>query len=145
MKKITKIFLATVLAVLGTVGIVAPSFAKIGGMDCENPNLKSEIGDTAYNAVCGGDDSESSDIGDSIGEILKRIIGVTGIIAAIFVVVGAITYITASGDPGKIKKGRDTIIYALIGLVLAGLAFVITNAVVGAVNESSSSETSSEE
>lgn len=146
MKKITKIILASVLAIFGTVGLVAPSFAKTGGMDCSNPNLKSEIGDAAYSVACGDEDADDGEISNTIGEILKKIIGVTGIIAAIFVVIGAITYITAAGDPGKIKKGRDTIIYALIGLVLAALAFVITNAVIGAVNEGTdSSETSEEE
>lgn len=139
MKKITKIFLVLALAIFGTTGLVTPSFAD-GGMDC-NESLKSEIGETAYNAVCGNEGNSGSDgLSNSIGGILKAIIGITGIIAAIFVVIGAITYITAAGDPGKIKKGRDTIIYALIGLVLAALAFVITNAVIGAVNNNSSSE-----
>lgn len=146
MKKITKIFLALVLAVFGTVGLVAPSFAKNSGMDCTD-SLKNEIGETAYCAVCPCDDSAETEkgISNTIANILNSIVGTTGIIAAIFVIIGAITYITASGDPGKIKKGRDTIIYALIGLILAGLAFVITNAVIGAVNEGTdSSETSGE-
>lgn len=144
MKKISKIILASVLAIAGTVGLVSPSFAKAGtnAMDCSD-TLKQQIGVTAYEAVCGEETETEDGISNAIANIVTNIIAITGIIAVIFVVIGSVTYITAAGDPSKIKKGRDTIIYALIGLILAGLAFVITNAVIGAVNESESSETSS--
>lgn len=135
--KLTKVLLATVLAIFGTVGLVAPSFATANGMNC-NDSLKKQIGETAYASVCGNDDGDADDggISDTIVGILKAIIGITGLIAVIFVVIGAIGYLTSAGDPGKIKKAKDTILYALIGLIIAGLAFAITNAVAGTVNES---------
>ena len=59
--------------------------------------------------------------------IINVIIAVLGIVAVIFVIVGAVQYITSQGDPGKMNKARDTIIYAILGVVLAGLAFAIVN------------------
>ena len=50
-----------------------------------------------------------------------------GIVAVIMVIIGGFTYMTSQGDPGKTKKARDTILYGIIGLVIALLAFAIVN------------------
>ena len=57
---------------------------------------------------------------------IQWIIAVAGIVAAAFVVVGGISYSTSSGDPGKVQKAKQTIIYALIGLIIVALAEIIT-------------------
>ena len=44
-----------------------------------------------------------------------------------------IIYTTSGGDPGKVKKGKDTIIYGIVGLIIAILAFVIVNFVINVV------------
>jgi hypothetical protein len=62
-----------------------------------------------------------------VGNVIKAIIGALGAVAAIFIVYGGVQYMTSSGDAGKAKKARDTILYACIGLVIAALAFAITN------------------
>ena len=43
-------------------------------------------------------------------------------IAVVFIVIGGIYYVTAQGDPEKIKKAGQTIQYALIGVIVASLA-----------------------
>ena len=37
---------------------------------------------------------------------------------------------TSAGDPGKVKKAKDTILYGVIGLVVCVLAFAIVNFVI---------------
>jgi hypothetical protein len=44
---------------------------------------------------------------------------------------------TSSGDPGKVKAAKDTILYACIGLVVCVLSFAIVNWAVGIINGSS--------
>ncbi|MCR5832343.1 MAG: hypothetical protein K6G36_00130, partial [Candidatus Saccharibacteria bacterium] len=39
-------------------------------------------------------------------------------------------YMTSAGDASKVKKGKDTILYGIIGLVIVGLAFAIVNFVI---------------
>ena len=63
----------------------------------------------------------------AIGTIIQAIIGVIGVVAVIFIIVGAINYTMSQGDPGKVKKARDTILYSVIGLIVALLAFAIVN------------------
>ena len=49
------------------------------------------------------------------------------------IIYGGIIYTTSGGDPGKVKKGKDTIIYGIVGLIIAILAFVIVNFVINVV------------
>jgi hypothetical protein len=68
-----------------------------------------------------------------IVSILNAVIGVAGIVAVIFIIIGGINYMTSGGDSTKVEKGKKTIIYALIGLVICALAFAIVNWVVAGV------------
>jgi len=43
-------------------------------------------------------------------------------LAGLFVIIGAFTFVMSAGDPEKTKKGREYILYAMIGLVIAFLA-----------------------
>ncbi|MBR3386475.1 hypothetical protein IKG68_02820 [Candidatus Saccharibacteria bacterium] len=53
-------------------------------------------------------------------------IGTAGAVALVFVFIGGIGYLTSSGDAAKLQKAKNTIIYALIGLAIAGLSLTIT-------------------
>ena len=63
---------------------------------------------------------------DVIENTIGWAIGIAGLVAAVFVVYGGIGYITSAGDPNKLQKAKQTIIYALIGLAIVGLAEIIT-------------------
>ena len=63
----------------------------------------------------------------TVSTIINVIIGVVGIVSVIFIVIGGLSYVTSAGDPGKTKKAKDTILYAIIGLIVAVLAFAIVN------------------
>jgi hypothetical protein len=56
---------------------------------------------------------------------------VAGAVAVIMLIIAGLNYITASGDPGKMTKAKNTILYAIIGLVIIIAASAITNFVVG--------------
>ncbi len=78
-------------------------------------------------------DSVTWDIGDPVDYltlIAEGIIGLAGLVAVAFIIFGAYTLITAGGDPDNIAKGQKMITNAIIGLVLAALAFMIINFVI---------------
>lgn len=72
-------------------------------------------------------------LSDSITTIINWIIGVLGIVAVVVMIMGGVTYMTSSGDAGKVKKAKDTILYGLIGLIVSALAFAIVNFVIAGV------------
>ena len=71
----------------------------------------------------------------SAGTIINAIIGVLGVIAVVVIIYGGVQYMTSSGDSGKVKKAKDTILYGVIGLVICALAFAITNFVIGSLGK----------
>ena len=79
-----------------------------------------------------GDDGKGGDlVSSTIPNILNIIIGAIAIVAVVVMIIGGITYMTSSGDAGKVKKAKDTILYGIIGLVVCALAYAIVNWVIG--------------
>lgn len=72
--------------------------------------------------------------GSTLTDLVKKIIGVLlfvgGAVAVIMIIVGGIRYITSNGDQAHVKAAKDTIMYAVVGLVVAILAYAIVQFVV---------------
>ena len=93
---------------------------------------KAEMGEAAWKAMgCDGSQKTAENV---VVEILKVIIGILGIVAVVFIVIGGVGYMTSSGDAGKIKKAKDTILYAVIGLAICALSFAIVNFAADVIN-----------
>jgi len=63
----------------------------------------------------------------TINGIINVVLGVLAVVAVVMIIMGGVSYITSAGDAAKVKKGRDTILYGVIGLVIALLSFAIVN------------------
>jgi len=63
--------------------------------------------------------------GSELKTILQIVFGILGSLAALFVVLSGIGYILSNGDPQKVNKAKNGILYSLIGLAVAILAEVI--------------------
>jgi len=75
-------------------------------------------------------DQGEAGLEETIPAIINAIIGVLGLVAVVVMIIGGINYMTSSGDAGKVKKAKDTILYGLIGLIICVLAFAIVNFVI---------------
>lgn len=75
-------------------------------------------------------DNKADDLPTRIISIVNGIIGVLAIICVIVIIIGGVSYMTSAGDAGKVKKAKDTILYALIGLIICALAAAIVNFVI---------------
>ena len=67
----------------------------------------------------------NTDLMGIIKLILNTVFVVIGILAVVFIIMGGINYTMSQGDPGKIKKAKDTILYGIIGLIVSLAAFAI--------------------
>ena len=67
----------------------------------------------------------NTDLMGIIKLILNTVFVVIGILAVVFIIVGGINYTMSQGDPGKVKKAKDTILYGIIGLIVSLAAFAI--------------------
>ncbi len=67
----------------------------------------------------------------TIQPILTIFFGILGLIAVVMLIISGIKFITAQGEPQKIKDARNTIIWSLIGLAIAVSAEVIVYLLLG--------------
>ena len=65
-----------------------------------------------------------------VATIINNALAILGTACVIVIIIGGVNYMTSSGDAGKVKKAKDTILYGAIGLIICVLAFAITNFVV---------------
>lgn len=77
--------------------------------------------------------ANTNDLMGQANTIINVVIGVIGFVAVAFIIFGGFQYTTSAGDPGKVKKAKDTILYGIIGLVVAMLAYAIVNFVLSNV------------
>jgi hypothetical protein len=66
-----------------------------------------------------------------ITNIINVMLAAVGIISVIMIIIGGIRYALSGGDESNTRAAKDTILYAVIGLAVAILAFVIVNFVLG--------------
>lgn len=71
-----------------------------------------------------------------IQTILNAVYFIIGIVAVVMIILGGISYATSQGDPAKVKKGKDTILYGIVGLIISLMAFAITQFILNAMNGS---------
>ncbi len=60
-----------------------------------------------------------------LGNIINGAAILAGVASIFFIVIAGIRFLTSGGDPTKVAQARGTITYALVGLALIALSFVI--------------------
>lgn len=66
-------------------------------------------------------------VGGGLSSVLNIVFMAAGLLAVIFVIIGGIKYTLSGGDAAGLKSAKETITYAIIGLVVTFLAFGIVN------------------
>mgnify|MGYP000844159813 CR=1 FL=1 len=82
---------------------------------------------------CSGQADETA-LNGLIAKIVNIISVIVGIVAVIMIIFGGFKYITSGGDSGKVSGAKNTILYAIIGLVIVALAQFIVRFVLGQSN-----------
>lgn len=89
----------------------------------------SAVGDASKAEVCqaiGGCTADAEkEVSSTLAEVINLLSAIVGAVAVIMIIVGGFRYITSAGDSTKAASARNTIIYALVGLVIVALAQVI--------------------
>ena len=72
-------------------------------------------------------------------QITNTVLYAVGIISVIMLIYGGLRYVLSGGDSKKVTDAKNTILYAIIGLIISILAFAIVNFVINAVTGESDS------
>ena len=69
-------------------------------------------------------------------QVTNTVLYIVGIIAVIMLIIGGIKYVISGGDSKKVTDAKNTILYAIIGLIIAFLSYAIVNFVISALPNS---------
>lgn len=75
----------------------------------------------------------SSTINETISKVINFFSAIVGIVSVIMIIYGGFKYISSGGDSGNVTSAKNTIIYAVIGLVVVAMAQFIVQFVLGKV------------
>ena len=121
--KVKTALMALVLAIVGVGAVLVPS----------NYAMAESFND-GINAAKGEDVPETLDgSGGVVTAIINGVLYVVGVLAVIMVVIGGVQYTTSGGDQAAVTKAKNTILYGIVGLVIAILAYAIVNFVINKV------------
>ncbi|MBI1961229.1 MAG: hypothetical protein HYS45_00835 [Parcubacteria group bacterium] len=59
------------------------------------------------------------------GRLLRFLLGFVGVGALVFFIIGGIILLMSQGNPEKVKTGKDTLVWAIIGLFVAFTSYII--------------------
>lgn len=65
-----------------------------------------------------------------IGNVIRVVLGIVGSLALIIFIYGGLTWMTSSGNTERIKRGRDTLVWAAIGLMVIFGSYTVVNFVI---------------
>ena len=107
-----------ILKKLWIVGLLMPIFA---------------FAQMGIEVVDGYQGSQQRDLPTAIITIVNYVLIIVGVLALAYLVYGGFLYITSHGDSGQVDEAKSTIVNAVIGIVVIGVAAALVNFVVGAV------------
>lgn len=119
-QSILRSFIIAVLMIMPTISLMtsAPAYA---GVNASKTAACEGIG------LAGGDCNGKA--GDRLYTVVNSIITilliVVGIVAVVMIIISGFKYITSGGDATKVASAKNTIIYALVGLIVVALAKAI--------------------
>jgi hypothetical protein len=127
-KKAIIVLSQTLAAVTLMFAPAAPAFAQDAAQQqinaglCTGSNLQ-------FTDNTGGADCSTSDATEKVNSLIRTIVNllsaVVGIVAVIMIIFGGLRYITSGGNDSSVTGAKNTILYAIIGLIIVALAQVL--------------------
>lgn len=112
--------LVLVLGIMVGIGTFSLSATPAGAI-----NVFPACGANADQAVC------KATTTDNVTSMAKTIVNVMlfvlGIVAVIMIVIGGVRYVVSAGDSSAVTGAKNTILYSVVGLVVAIMAYAIVN------------------
>lgn len=128
--RLIALLLTPVVAVGLAVAPALPAFAEdLGVSTGANSAQGSDQQSCLFGNETGGACDGKTPLFKTITNVLLFIIGA---VSVIMLVIGGIRYTVSAGDSSAVKGAKDTILYAIIGIVVAVLAYAVVNFVIGA-------------
>lgn len=138
MKRITTIIASlALLAGLSTaVFIPVPAYAANPNSQslCEGAGGTWKVDNSAPSGGTCSNGDGSRTVPGTLQQVTNVLIFLVGAISVLMIIIGGVRYVTSNGEQAGTKSAKDTILYAIIGLVVAFMAYAVVNFVVTSFN-----------
>lgn len=95
------------------------------------PVAHAEVSGIEEGATAAKGNDQKDDLVGQIRIVTNTMLFAIGVVAVIMLIVGGFKYIFSSGDSKNVTSAKDTILYAVVGIVVALLAYAIVNFILG--------------
>lgn len=102
-----------------------PIRASAGAID----PLPSCSGKAADTVLCKG--RETNKLPGVVNTIVNTLLFILAAVSVVVIIIAGITYTTSGGDATLVAKAKNTLLYAVVGLIVAIMAYAIVNYVIG--------------
>ncbi len=135
MKNILTSSMMVAMLLLGGAGVALVSGQSVAAVDCTQSPDKETAACQVQAGVnkAGGSANSGTDLTTFIQTIINVLLFIIGAVAVIMIIIGGLRYVTSNGDQTHVKGAKDTILYAVVGLIVAILAYAIVQFVVSKV------------
>jgi Type IV secretion system pilin len=123
------------IAISGAVALMllilpGQAFAQANIDDCLKTGSNLELGsDCTKTDVSEG----ATTINSTIETVINIFSVIVGVVAVIMLIFGGFRYVTSGGDSGNIGNAKNTILYAIVGLVIVAISQAVVQFVLGEV------------
>ena len=137
MNKIKNFIIVATIALFGATAYVAPASAidvntVVATTSCDANTSAKDCAMQGLNSISNGQNT-NIDLPSKVKTILSTVFFVLGIVAVVMIILGGFNYMLSQGDSGKVKKGKDTILYGIVGLIICLIANAIVTFVLNAM------------
>lgn len=77
-------------------------------------------------------------------QVTNTILYIVGIVAVIMLIIGGVRYVISGGDSKKVTDAKNTVLYAIIGLVICFFSYAIVNFVITSLPSSNNATKTNE-
>jgi len=115
---------------VGLVGVFALALLVPAAVDAStNSDPLKVLNETAKQSG----QTSSRDLPEVVGNIIQWVLGIVGIVLLVMFVYGGVLYATSAGNEDKVDTAKKVMLYAIIGVIIIALAFVLTRYIISAL------------
>lgn len=114
---------AAFLIFVSSIGFAAAQeTANIQASTCQGAELTFPPGQVNGDACTFSGNPPEQKINQLVATVVNLFSVLVGVVAVLMVIVGGFRYITSGGDSGNVSTAKNTILYAIVGLVIVALS-----------------------
>lgn len=126
---LTSLSILSLFAVPLMAPVAVNAAADVQGNLCSGANLTVN----APPEACAEGGAADTTINNLLTDVINIVSLVVGVVAVIMIIIGGLKYILSGGDSGNVTSAKNTVLFAIVGLVIVALAQFIVRFVIARV------------